>query len=70
MEMIQEALQKGQSTLSEYDSKRLLSAYGFPVVREKLVNSRAAAVKAAKESGFRSCSRVARRKSRTRPKRD
>jgi len=52
MEIIQEALKKGQKTLSEYDSKRLLSAYGFPVVREKLVNTRAGAVKAAKEIGL------------------
>lgn len=52
MEIIQEALKKGQKTLSEYESKRLLSAYGFPVVREKLVNTRAGAVKAAKEIGL------------------
>lgn len=52
MEIIQVALKKGQRTLSEYDSKRLLSAYGFPVVREKLVNTRAGAVKAAKEIGL------------------
>ncbi len=52
MDIIQQALQKGQKTLSEYDSKRLLSAYGFPVVRETLAKSRAAAVKAAKEMGF------------------
>ncbi len=52
MEIIQKALQKGQKTLSEYDSKRLLSAYGFPIVQEKLVKSRAAAVKAAKEIGL------------------
>ena len=53
MEIIQEALKKGQKTLSEYDSKRVLSAYGFPVVREKLVNSRAGAVKAAVVTVFR-----------------
>jgi acetyl-CoA synthetase (ADP-forming) len=52
MEIIQVALKKGQRTLSEYDSKRLLSAFGFPVVQEKLVNTRAAAVKAAKEIGL------------------
>jgi len=52
MEIIQVALKKGQRTLSEYDSKRLLSAFGFPVVREKLVNTRAGAVKAAKEIGL------------------
>jgi acyl-CoA synthetase (NDP forming) len=52
MEIIREALNKGQKKLSEYDSKRVLSAYGFPVVREKLVKSRAGAVKAAKEIGL------------------
>jgi acetyl-CoA synthetase (ADP-forming) len=52
MEIIQAALKKGQKTLSEYDSKRMLSAYGFPVVREKLVNTRSGAVKATKEIGL------------------
>ncbi|MBI5968113.1 MAG: acetate--CoA ligase family protein [Deltaproteobacteria bacterium] len=52
MKIIQEAFKKGQKALSEHDSKRLLRHYGFPVVREKLVNSRAAAVKAAKEIGL------------------
>jgi len=52
MELIQRALEKGQKSLSEYDSKRLLSTYGFPVVREKLVTSRSGAVKAAKEIGL------------------
>jgi acetyl-CoA synthetase (ADP-forming) len=52
MELIQRALKKGQKSLSEYDSKRLLSTYGFPVVREKLVTSRSGAVKAAKEIGL------------------
>jgi acyl-CoA synthetase (NDP forming) len=52
MKIIQEALKKGQKTLSEYESKKLLKAYGFPVVREKLVDSRAGAVKAAKAIGL------------------
>ncbi|HYB19855.1 MAG TPA: acetate--CoA ligase family protein [Thermodesulfobacteriota bacterium] len=52
MEIIEKALKKGQKTLSEYDSKRLLGSYGFPIVREKLVNSRAGATKAAKEIGL------------------
>jgi len=52
MKIIQEALKKEQKALSEYDSKRLLSSYGFPVVREKLVSSRAGAIKAAKEIGL------------------
>jgi len=52
MDIIQTALEKGQKSLSEYDSKRLLSSYGIPVVKEKLAQSRAAAVKAAKEIGL------------------
>ena len=52
MDIVQQALKKGQKALSEYDSKRLLQAYGFPIVRETLVHSRAAAVKAAKEIGL------------------
>jgi acetate---CoA ligase (ADP-forming) subunit beta len=52
MDIIQEALKKGQKTLSEYDSKRILSGYGIPGVREVLVQSRAAAAKAAKEIGL------------------
>jgi acetate---CoA ligase (ADP-forming) subunit beta len=52
MKIIQAALKKSQETLSEYDSKRLLKSYGFPIVRERLVDSRASAVKAAKEIGL------------------
>lgn len=52
MEIVQEALKKGEKTLSEYESKRLLSSYGIPVVREVLTQSRAAAAKAAKEIGL------------------
>jgi acyl-CoA synthetase (NDP forming) len=52
MDIIKKALKKGQKTLSEYDSKQLLSTYGFPVVREKLVKSRAGAARAAKEIGL------------------
>ena len=52
MEMIAEALKRGQKGLSEFDSKRLLQAYGFPVVREVLVQSRSGAAKAAKEIGL------------------
>ena len=52
MEIIQKALKKGQKTLSEYDSKKLLRGYGFPTVREKLVKTRAAAIQAAKKIGL------------------
>ena len=52
MDIIGQALKNGQKSLSEYDSKRVLKAYGFPVVKEKLANTRAGAVKAAKEIGL------------------
>ena len=52
MDILEQALKKGQKTLSEYDSKRLLGSYEFPVVRERLVHSRAGAVKAAREVGL------------------
>jgi acetyl-CoA synthetase (ADP-forming) len=52
MKIIEQAVKKGQKSLSEYDSKRVLSHYGFPVVKEKLVDSRAAAAKAAKVIGL------------------
>jgi acyl-CoA synthetase (NDP forming) len=52
MEILAEAIERGQKSLSEFDSKRLLKAYGFPVVREVLVESRSAAVRAAKEIGL------------------
>ncbi len=52
MKIIEQAVKKGLKSLSEYDSKRVLSHYGFPVVKEKLVDSRAAAAKAAKAIGL------------------
>ena len=52
MKIIEQAVKKGLKSLSEYDSKRVLSHYGFPVVKEKLVDSRAAAAKAAKDIGL------------------
>ena len=52
MKIIEQAVKKGLKSLSEYDSKRVLSHYGFPVVKEKLVESRAAAAKAAKDIGL------------------
>ncbi|MDD5748472.1 MAG: acetate--CoA ligase family protein [Actinomycetota bacterium] len=50
--VIKEALERGQKTLSEYQSKLLLSNYGIPVVKEKLVNNAEEAIEAAKELGY------------------
>jgi len=46
------ARKKGQKTLSEYDSKRILAAYGIPVSKEALVTSQSAARAAAKKIGY------------------
>src|SRR5262249_15351441 len=39
-------------TINEYDSKRILSAYGVPTVRERRVETLAEATKAARDLGF------------------
>ncbi|MBU0995661.1 MAG: acetate--CoA ligase family protein [Proteobacteria bacterium] len=50
--IIEDALQKGEKSLSEYDSKRVLAAYGIPVTLEKTVKNKNDAVSAAKEIGY------------------
>jgi len=52
MDIVQEAIKKGQKSLSEYDSKRVLASYGIPVTREKLAKSADEAVSFAKEMGY------------------
>ncbi len=52
MKTIEEALSKGQKTLSEHASKELLASYEIPVCREALVQSEQEAVKKAVEIGF------------------
>ncbi len=37
--IISQAVARGQKTLSEFDSKRILAAYGIPVTRELLVSN-------------------------------
>lgn len=50
--IIAAAKKRGDRTLSEYDSKRVLAAYGVPITREILVTSAKAAEKAAKKIGY------------------
>lgn len=52
MEVIQQALRKKRRTLSEFDSKQVLAAYGIPVTAERLVKSGKDAVVAAEELGY------------------
>jgi len=51
-ELLEQALDCGQTALSEHDSKKILSAYGIPVVGERLVTDAARAAHAAKELGY------------------
>lgn len=51
-EIVQSSFAPEIKTLSEYDSKRLLAAYGIPVVKELVVEALAKAVAAAPEIGF------------------
>ena len=50
--IIQAARAAGQTTLSEYDSKRVLKLYGVPTSKEALVTSLAAARTAASKIGY------------------
>ncbi|MBM4347242.1 MAG: carboxylate--amine ligase [Deltaproteobacteria bacterium] len=52
MDLIGEALAKGQSTLNEYDSKRFLSQFGIPVCREALASGFNSAANEAAKIGF------------------
>jgi acetyl-CoA synthetase (ADP-forming) len=50
--IVEDARKRGQKTLSEYDSKRVLKAYGIPVTRETLVSTPSAAKDAARKLGY------------------
>src|SRR5210317_1446836 len=50
--IIMEALAAGQTTLSEYDSKRILLEYGIPSTQEFLVDEHAAAKQSAEQIGY------------------
>lgn len=51
-EILLSAIQNGQSSLSEYESKRIVSAANVPVTREVLAHSRQEAVDQAAKIGF------------------
>lgn len=50
--IIRAARARGETTLSEHDSKRVLAAYGVPTTREALANSASEAVAAARKIGW------------------
>jgi acetyl-CoA synthetase (ADP-forming) len=52
MKIIEEALKKGATTLSEYESKLLLAEYGVNVTQEKVVSTEDDAIAAASEIGY------------------
>lgn len=51
-QIIKKALERGQKTLSEYDSKQVIQSVGVPITREKLARTRDEAVKFAGEIGY------------------
>jgi acetyl-CoA synthetase (ADP-forming) len=52
MKIIEKAINNGQNSLSEYESKQVLSAYQIPVVKEILVDNNKNFINAVKEIGY------------------
>mgnify|MGYP000414109958 CR=1 FL=1 len=52
VEWLQRALERNPPALSEHESKRVLAAYGVPVVQEELARDAAEAVQAAERLGY------------------
>jgi acyl-CoA synthetase (NDP forming) len=52
MDVIREAVARGQSILTEYQGKKLLRDYGIPVVKEEMVSDEKEALRVAKSIGF------------------
>ncbi len=52
MKIIDEAIKKGQTSLSEFESKQLLASYGIPVTKEALVENEENLIKIACDIGY------------------
>ena len=52
MKIIDEALKRGHTALSEFESKQLLASYGIPVTREVLVENEENLIKTAGNIGY------------------
>lgn len=52
MNIIQKAMTNGQTALSEFESKQVLSSIGIPVTQEQLVHNSDEAIKAAEGIGY------------------
>lgn len=51
-ELLKQAFDRGQTALSEYDSKKVLAACGIPVIKERLVTDAVRAAQVAHELGY------------------
>jgi succinyl-CoA synthetase beta subunit len=52
MKIIEDAVKRGEKTLSEFDSKKVLDAYAIPVTKELVTKNLSEAVKFADEIGY------------------
>lgn len=52
MKIIEDAVKRGEKTLSEFDSKKVLDAYAIPVTKELVTQNLSEAVKFADEIGY------------------
>ena len=52
MKVVEDAVKRGKKTLSESDSKKVLSAYAIPVTKERVAGSLDEAKDIAREIGY------------------